>query len=603
MDGRARPDRRPVVPDGRAAAWPGRHRCRHRRRRRGRHARRRRAVPRRGRSAGPRRRPLRAGRARTPLHARHLASARLRSRRTRRREGNVRPPARPADRLELSASNTDGRRRMNPGDVLLPVSVVILIFVAGLCAAADAALSRVSRVHVDDYLRDNRRGADALRRVIAEPPRYLNVVLLLRVAAEMTAAVMVAVWAIGRFGKSWDTVLATAASMVVVSYVVVGVAPRTLGRQHADGVALFAAPWVVRLAGILGPLPKLLIAIGNALTPGQGFRDGPFTSEAELRDMVDLAEASKVIESDERQMIHSVFELGNTIVREVMVPRTDIVFIEQTKTLRQAMSLALRSGFSRLPVVGENEDDVVGTVYLRDITRRVYEHRDSESTERVESLMRPATFVPDSKPIDVLLREMQAERIHLVVVVDEYGGTAGLATIEDILEEIVGEITDEHDREGPRIEQLPDGSVRVTARLPVDELAELFDVEIEDDGNVETVGGLLAQALGRVPIPGATATVAGLELVAEGARGRRNTIASVVVRLTDEARANSRRLREAIEGTPDAGAAASVAETEAVPMASSAAEAAGVSPSPSSNGSGRADAAATTSDGSRRADV
>ena len=301
--------------------------------------------------------------------------------------------------------------------------------------------------------------------------------------------------------------------------------------------------------------------------------------------MVDLAEASKVIESDERQMIHSVFELGNTIVREVMVPRTDIVFIEQTKTLRQAMSLALRSGFSRLPVVGENEDDVVGTVYLRDITRRVFEYRESESTERVESLMRPATFVPDSKPVDVLLREMQAERIHLVIVVDEYGGTAGLATIEDILEEIVGEITDEHDREGPRIERLADGAVRVTARLPVDELAELFDVEIEDDDGVETVGGLLAQALGRVPIPGATATVAGLELVAEGARGRRNTIASVVVRLTDEARAKSRRLREAIDGIPDADEPDTGRETEAMPMANSAAEAAGVAPA--SNGSGR----------------
>jgi CBS domain containing-hemolysin-like protein len=440
---------------------------------------------------------------------------------------------------------------VTPGDILLPICVIVLVFVAGACAAADAALSRVSRIHVDDYLRDDRRGAVALRKVIAEPPRYLNVVLLLRVAAEMTAAVLISVWSIGRFGKTWDTVLITAAVLVVVSYVVVGVAPRTLGRQHADGVALVAAPWVVWLSGVLGPLPKLLIAIGNALTPGQGFRDGPFTSEAELRDMVDLAEASKVIESDERQMIHSVFELGNTIVREVMVPRTDIVFIEHTKTLRQAMSLALRSGFSRLPVVGENEDDVVGTVYLRDITRRIYEYRESESTEKVESLMRPATFVPDSKPVDVLLREMQAARIHLVVVVDEYGGTAGLATIEDILEEIVGEITDEHDREVPRIERLPDGSVRVTARLPVDELGELFDVEIEDDDDVETVGGLLAQALGRVPIPGATATVAGLELVAEGARGRRNTIASVVVRATRTTPTTSRPRGAAGDDEPD----------------------------------------------------
>src|SRR5450755_1088553 len=429
MDGRARPDRRPVVPDGRAAAWPGRHRCRHRRRRRGRHARRRRAVPRRGRSAGPRRRPLRAGRARTPLHARHLASARLRSRRTRRREGNVRPPARPADRLELSASNTDGRRRMNPGDVLLPVSVVVLIFVAGLCAAADAALSRVSRVHVDDYLRDNRRGAVALRRVIAEPPRYLNVVLLLRVAAETTAAVMVATWAIGRYGRTWDTVLATAATMIVVSYVVVGVAPRTLGRQHADGVALAAAPVVTRLAGVLGPLPRLLIALGNAVTPGQGFRDGPFTSEAELRDMVDLAEERQVIEAGERRMIHSVFELGDTLVREVLVPRTDMVFIERSKTVRQALSLALRSGFSRIPVVGVDEDDVVGFAYLKDLARRSYDFRQGESTETVDQLMRPAVFVPDTKPVDELLQEMQAARNHIAVVIDEYGGTAGLVTI------------------------------------------------------------------------------------------------------------------------------------------------------------------------------
>jgi magnesium and cobalt exporter, CNNM family len=444
---------------------------------------------------------------------------------------------------------------MNPGDVLLPVSAVLVV-VAGVCAAADAALSRVSRVHVDDYVRDNRRGAMALRKVIAEPPRYLNVVLLLRVVAETTTAVLVAVWAIGRFGRTWETVLVTAAILVVVSYVVIGVAPRTLGRQHADRVALAFAPWVVQLSTFLGPLPKFLIAVGNALTPGHGFRDGPFTSEAELRDMVDLAEASKVIESDERQMIHSVFELGNTIVREVMVPRTDMVSIERTKTLRQAMSLALRSGFSRLPVVGENEDDLVGIIYLRDLTARIYDHRESESTERIESLMRPATFVPDSKPVDVLLREMQAERIHLVIVVDEYGGTAGLATIEDILEEIVGEITDEHDREGPRIEQLPDGSVRVTARLPVDELAELFGVEIEEDDDVETVGGLLAQALGRVPIPGATATVAGLTLVAEGARGRRNRVASLLVRRADdEASADSVAPKPevvvpAAEGTP-----------------------------------------------------
>ena len=442
---------------------------------------------------------------------------------------------------------------MAPDEVVWPIGAAVLVAGAGLCAAADAALSRVSRVQVDDYVREGRRGAPSLRKVIAEPPRYLNLVLLLRVVGEMAAAVVAAAWAVGHFSTRWSTVLITAAVMVVASYVVVGVMPRTLGRQHAGRVALLTAPIVYRLAAVLGPLPRLLIAFGNAITPGRGFRDGPFTSEAELRDLVDLAEASQVIESDERQMIHSVFELGDTIVREVMVPRTDIVFIERGKTLRQAMSLALRSGFSRIPVVGANEDDVVGIAYLRDLARRSYEYRESESSERVESLMRPATFVPDSKPVDELLREMQAARNHVAIVVDEYGGTAGLVTIEDILEEIVGEITDEYDRELPRVEELPDGAMRVTARLPVDELEQLFGVKLEqDDDGVGTVGGLLAQALGRVPIPGAGARVGPLHLVAEGALGRRNRVATVVVRAADPSEADA-ATRDA-SATPKLGA-------------------------------------------------
>jgi CBS domain containing-hemolysin-like protein len=214
----------------------------------------------------------------------------------------------------------------------------------------------------------------------------------------------------------------------------------------------------------------------------------------------------------------------------VMVPRTDMVFIERGKTLSQALALALRSGFSRIPVVGENEDDVVGIAYLKDIVRRVHEATaggDAEQ-EKVGSLMRPATYVPESKPIDELMREMQARQIHLAIVIDEYGGTAGLVTIEDVLEEIVGEIADEYDQEAPRVEWLDDGSARVTARLSVDELGELFDIELEVD-DVDTVGGLLAHALGRVPIAGSRATVDGLSLTAESTAGRRNRISTVVV--------------------------------------------------------------------------
>ena len=408
-------------------------------------------------------------------------------------------------------------------------SAVVLVVVGGLIASAETALTRISRVRAEEFCREGRRGAERLQAIVADPPRYLNLLLLLRLSCELVATVIATLLFIDWLGDRGGAYAAAAAVMIVISYVIVGVSPRTLGRQHAEPIALASAPLVYGLTRIFGPLPKLLILLGNAVTPGKGFREGPFTSEAELRDLVDLAEERRVIEPDEREMIHSVFELGDTLAREVMVPRTDMVFIERGKTLNQALSLALRSGFSRIPVVGENEDDVIGIAYLKDIARRVQDTGDEGRAEPVESLMRPATYVPESKPIDQLLREMQARQIHQAIVIDEYGGTAGLVTIEDILEEIVGEITDEYDVERPIVEPLPDGSLRVTARLSVEDLAELCEVEITN-GDVETVAGLLAQALGKVPIPGATAVVHGLELTAEGTAGRRNRIDTVLVR-------------------------------------------------------------------------
>jgi CBS domain containing-hemolysin-like protein len=412
--------------------------------------------------------------------------------------------------------------------IWLVLVAAALVIVAGLFASAETALARISRVRVEELVRDDGRRARMLAQVVADSPRYLNLMLLLRMSCELAATVIVAALCTTWFGENWRAYATAAAVMIVISYIAVGVTPRTLGRQHVDRVALFGASVIHPLARVLGPLPKLLILLGNALTPGKGFREGPFTSEAELRDLVDLAEQRRLIQPDEREMIHSVFELGDTLVREVMVPRTDMVFIERDKTLRQALSLALRSGFSRIPVVGENEDDVVGIAYLKDMVRRSHEYRDGESVEQVDSIMRPATYVPDSKAIDELLREMQARQTHCAVVIDEYGGTAGLVTIEDILEEIVGEITDEYDQEAPPVEQLEEGRARIIARLPVEDLADLFDVEIDVD-EVETVGGLLAHALGRVPIAGSQATVAGLRLTAENVAGRRNKIRTVLV--------------------------------------------------------------------------
>jgi CBS domain containing-hemolysin-like protein len=409
------------------------------------------------------------------------------------------------------------------------VIAICLVPLAGVFGAMDAALQRVSKARVEEMRRDGVKRADALEEVVAERARHVALLLLLRIVCEMLATVLVTVLFYDLWGNGWQTVLTAAGVMIVVSYVLVGVGPRTLGRQHAYGVALATAGVVRVLGRVLGPVATLLILVGNAITPGRGFRDGPFSSEVELRELVDMAEERGVVESGERNMIHSVFELGDTIAREVMVPRTDVVWIERTKTVRQALALALRSGFSRIPVIGENVDDVVGVVYLKDLVRRSQNGNDSRGP-KVEELMRTPAFVPESKPVDELLRDMQAQRIHIAIVVDEYGGFAGLLTIEDILEEIVGEIADEHDQfQRPPVEELPDGSMRVTARLPVEDLAELFGVELPEDDDVETVGGLLARELGRVPIEGASAEVGGLRLVAESTGGRRNRIDTLLV--------------------------------------------------------------------------
>src|SRR5918996_5656085 len=301
---------------------------------------------------------------------------------------------------------------MSAGDGWLITGAVILVILAGVMAMAEAALTAFSRARGDDLVADGRRGAARLRQLVDDPAPPLNTALLLRIAAEITAVVLVAVLLSSVFGIRWQVVLVGALIMILVSFVVIGVAPRTLGRQHSDAVALAMAGPLLRLTRIMGPIPRLLILIGNALTPGKGFREGPFATEAELRELVDLAEATEVIESGERRMIHSVFDLGDTIVREVMVPRTDMVVIEEYKTLRQAVSLALRSGFSRIPVIRDGLDDVVGVLYLKDVIKRVYDKPDAQSTERVGSMMRKPIFCPDSKPVDELLQEMQAKRVH-----------------------------------------------------------------------------------------------------------------------------------------------------------------------------------------------
>jgi magnesium and cobalt exporter, CNNM family len=413
----------------------------------------------------------------------------------------------------------------------LLVAAAVLALVAGWCANAEAALALVTATGAAERAAgDKQRHLSA---VAADLPRYMSVLLLLRALCEVLAAVLVTAAFVRWLGDDWRAVLAALATVIAMRYVLTGVRPQ-LGRAgpRTERTARRAAAFLFPLTRALGPLPSLLVACGNALPPMRQTRplvdhQAP-PDRSELRGLVDYLERRTGIEPGERDMVRSVFELGDTIVRDVMVPRTDMVFIEGDRTVEQALSLALRSGFSRIPVVGENEDDVVGIAYLKDIVAWSHEHPGAEATEKVATVMRSASYVPDSKPVDELLRQMQAQRNHMVIVIDEYGGTAGLVTIEDILEEIVGEITDEYDNERPPVEWLSDDSARVTARLPVTELGELFGVSLEDE-DVETVAGLLAQALGRVPIAGSTAAVRGLRLTAENLAGRRNKIGTVLV--------------------------------------------------------------------------
>ena len=401
------------------------------------------------------------------------------------------------------------------------------LLIAGVCVIVafafvliETAMQRVSRVTAEELTREKPRRGRALAAIANDRARYINVLLFLHLAASTLAVVLVAT----ALKPAWLAALL----MLAVGFIALGVAPRTLGRQHADTVAAATAGFVYRLSIVLAPLTRLLIWFGNAVTPGKGYREGPFASAAELRDLVDQA-SEQVIDEDEREMIQSVFELGDTVAREVMVPRTEMVFIEGTKTLRQALSLGLRSGFSRIPVIGEDADDIVGIIYLKDVARRVFEHRDAEQTERVESVMRPVFLVPDSKRCDDLLREMQAARKHLAVLVDEYGGVAGIITIEDILEEIVGQISDEYDVESPEMERIAEDTLRVSARFHIEDLAQELDIDLDaDEEGVDTVAGLLASRLGVVPIPGAHIDVDGWRLTAESTGGRRNQVTRVL---------------------------------------------------------------------------
>jgi CBS domain containing-hemolysin-like protein len=408
--------------------------------------------------------------------------------------------------------------RVTTTDVWTLVVVVALTAIAAFLAAAETSLTRMSRARATYLEEEGRRGARQLLALVENPARFLNLVLLLVLVVQFFATALFTS-VMGRLVGGGLGVAIAATVMTVLTFIFAEVAPKTYAVQQTDRAALTVAPFVYVLTRlpILGPLTRLLIGIGNVVTPGKGLKSGPFVSEDEIKAMVDEAERDDVIEEEEREMIHSIFEFGDTILREVMVPRPDMVAVPVTMSLQEVLELILRTGYSRIPVHQGDIDDVVGLAYAKDVLRRLH---DGQADKPLVDILRPAPFMPESMRAAECLREMRRRKSHMVIVIDEYGGTAGLVTIEDLLEEIVGEIADEYDLEEPNVEPLPDGDYRVNARLGIDEVNELLDVELPAT-EWDSIGGLLFNVVGGVPREGQEVEFQGLRLRAERVQGRR----------------------------------------------------------------------------------
>ena len=406
---------------------------------------------------------------------------------------------------------------MSAGDGWTLAAVGWLVIAAAVLAAAEIALSRITRVHAIHLEETGRRWARFLVRITADPARYLNPVLVATLACHILGTTLATTVAVRVFGGGGEWI--ATAVMTSVIFVFAESAPKTYTILHTDAVALVLGPMIYGLGRALNPVARLLVGISNVLLPGRGLPKGPFMSEEEIRHIVDVAEEEEVIEQREREMIHSVFEFGDTVVREIMTPRPDMIVVKGDRPAREALDIAMRHGFSRVPVIGDDSDDVVGVAYAKDLFRAM--RRDGDGIQRVSALARDAYFVPETMRVSDLLREMQSKRVHMAIVADEYGDVAGLVTLEDVLEEIVGEIIDEYDVEEPSVVPLGTAAWRVQAKLPIAELNEFLDTDLPTDEEWQTVGGLVSAVLGKIPEEGEEVTFQGLQFRAEKVQRRR----------------------------------------------------------------------------------
>ncbi|HZA26799.1 MAG TPA: hemolysin family protein [Actinomycetota bacterium] len=399
--------------------------------------------------------------------------------------------------------------------------VALLVVFGSLLAVAETSISRMSRVRAIALREEGRRNAALLEQIEADPARYLNSIYLAVMLAQNGSAILVAVLAQRSFGNLGITLISV--GFTLLYFVVVEAMSKTFGILHSDQAALALAPLVWFLGRVLAYPTRALIGLANILLPGKGLKAGPFVSEEDIRSMAEVASEEEAIEEREKEMIHSIFEFGDTVVRDVMVPRPDVIAIDASRSFNDVLDRVILHGYSRIPVYRENLDEVVGVVYAKDVLRQLHAGRHDG---KLQDIARKPFFVPESKKVSELLRDMQNEKFHLAIVVDEFGSVSGLVTLEDLLEEIVGEIVDEYDREEPNVEPAGENRFRVNARLPVDELNELLDLELPNS-EWDTVGGLMMGALGRLPQQGEQVEFEKLRFTAERVHGRR--IAKVLI--------------------------------------------------------------------------
>jgi CBS domain containing-hemolysin-like protein len=408
-------------------------------------------------------------------------------------------------------------------EVWLGVAAVVLVLFAAVLAVAETAMTQLTRARASAMVEQGRRGADRVQRIVDNIERDLNGVYLAVNIVQTSQSAIVGLLAVKIFG-GWGAFVGVLLNVAVL-FALAEAAPKTWALQHPERAALLTAPLVEGVGKVLRWPARGLIGVANIILPGKGLAKGPFVTEEELLAIAGEAVQNAVIEESELDLIESVIDFGDTVAREIMVPRTDMVMIASDRTVTDFVELAIDKGLSRIPVFGENADDVIGIVYLKDAMRT---EREGGGTRSVTVLLRPANFVPETKHVSELLAEMQSRKNHISIVVDEYGGTAGLVTLEDLLEELVGEIEDEFDTDAPAMVHLADGDVVVNATLNVDDLSEDLDLELPE-GNWDSIGGLVLGLLGRVPVPGDSVVADGARLVVERVDGRRISQVRIVL--------------------------------------------------------------------------